>query len=108
MQLGSDVTAIYGAITEGVDLPADPAAAASRAIAYDSPYNTRKYNGLPPGPISNVGVLSLEAIANPAATDYLYFVAGDPDAEGRPGKTYFARTIEEHEANVATHCKKLC
>lgn len=108
MQLGSDVTAMYGAVIDGVPLPSDPAKAAAVAISYDSPYNTRKHNGLPPGPISNVSRSSLEAIANPTATDFLFFVAGDPDEQGNPGKTYFANTVEEHDQNVANYCKILC
>ncbi len=92
MQLGSDVTAFYGAIIAGK----------APSVAYDSPYNTRIHNGLPPGPISNVSVSSLQAVANPAATDYVYFVAGDD------GKTYFSHTLAEHEALTKEHCKKLC
>jgi len=108
MQLGSDVTAMYGAIIDGVPLPSDPARAAAVAINHDSPYNTRKHDGLPPGPISNVSKSSLEAIANPSATDFLFFVAGDPDDQGNPGQTYFANTVEEHDANVQKYCKVLC
>src|ERR1700741_285137 len=64
MQLGSDVTAFYGSIIAGK----------SPSVGYDSPYNTRIHTGLPPGPISNVTGSSLQAVANPAATDYIYFV----------------------------------
>jgi UPF0755 protein len=92
MQLGSDVTAFYGAITAGKQ----------PSVAYDTPYNTRIHTGLPPGPISNVSADSMQAVAHPAATDYLYFVAGDD------GKTYFSHTVAEHEALTAAHCKKLC
>lgn len=92
MQLGSDVTAFYGAIKAGQ----------TPSVSYDSPYNTRLHDGLPPGPISNVSASSLEAIAHPAATDYLFFVAGDD------GVTYFSHTEAEHETLTAQHCKKLC
>lgn len=92
MQLGSDVTAFYGAIKDGK----------TASVAYDSPYNTRLHTGLPPGPISNITASSLEAVANPAKTDYLYFVAGDD------GITYFSHTLAEHEALTKQHCKKLC
>lgn len=92
MQLGSDVTAFYGAIKDGK----------TPSVLYDSPYNTRIYEGYPPGPISNVTGSSLSAVANPANTDYIYFVAGDD------GVTYFSHTLEEHEALTAQHCKKLC
>lgn len=92
MVLGSDVTAFYGAIHDG--LPP--------SVTYDSPYNTRLHAGLPPGPISNVNESSLQAVAHPANTDWLYFVAGDD------GTTHFAKTLDEHNANVANYCHRLC
>lgn len=92
IQLGSDVTAFYGAIIDGK----------KPSVAYDSPYNTRIHAGFPPGPISNVSASSLNAVANPASTDFLYFVAGDD------GITYFSHTLAEHEALTREHCKELC
>lgn len=92
MLLGSDVTAYYGAEVSG--LP--------RAVSTDTAYNTRLYAGLPPGPIANFSVSSIEAVANPATSDYLFFVAGDD------GVTYFSHTLQEHEALTAEHCKVLC
>lgn len=99
MKLGSDVTACYGALLQGVMKPGDNC---NNFVLYDSVYNTRIRTGLPPGPISNVSSSGLTAVANPTATDYLYFVAGDD------GITYFSKTNEEHEALVQQHCKKLC
>ena len=59
-------------------------------LEIDSPYNTYKYKGLPPGPISNPSVVSVEAAYNPADTDYLFFVAtGD-------GGHFFSKTYKEH------------
>jgi UPF0755 protein len=59
----------------------------------DSPYNTFKVQGLPPGPICSPGLASILAVLNPADTDYLYFHAiGD-------GKHVFASTLEEHMSN---------
>lgn len=92
MPLGSDVTYKYASVIAGQQ--PNP--------FIDSPYNTRKYAGLPPGPISNVTEQSIEAVANPKTSDYLYFVAGDD------GKIYYSKTIEEHEALAREHCKKLC
>lgn len=60
----------------------------------DSPYNTYQNVGLPPGPIANPGMESIEAVLNPAATEYLYFVAD------REGKNYYSYTYEEHLARV--------
>ena len=92
MPLGSDVTYQYIADKTGV----------ARNPNLDSPYNTRKYAGLPPGPISAPGKKALVAVANPAPGDYLYFLSGDDDV------TYYARTLDEHEANIANHCQKKC
>lgn len=92
MQLGSDVTFIYAADLQNV----------TPSVSIDSPYNTRKNTGLPPGPIATPGELALKAVASPAATDYLYFIAGDD------GLIYFAHTDSEHQANIKNHCKELC
>jgi UPF0755 protein len=65
----------------------------------DSAYNTYTHSGLPPGPICNPGLAALKAAMHPAQTDYLYFVA---DASGR---TKFAKSLDEHNANVADYRK---
>lgn len=63
-------------------------------LANPSPYNTYVYAGLPPGPICSPGIASIEAVAHPARTSYLYFVAkGD-------GTHAFAETEQEHDRNV--------
>lgn len=95
IQLGSDVTYMYAADKMGVE----------GTPSLDSPYNTRKYKGLPPGPIANMNPSAIEATAFPADGDFLYFVAGDGADEG---KTFFARTEDEHNANIAAHCHVLC
>lgn len=92
MTLGSDVTYMYAAGLAGVE----------PYVTIDSPYNTRLYKGLPPGAISNFTIDALQAVAEPAAGDYLYFVAGDD------GKVYFGRTEEEHQSNIDNYCTILC
>ena len=61
-----------------------------------SPYNTYLNPGLPPGPISNPGIESIKAAIYPKPTNYFYFLS-DPET----GKTYFAKTIDEHNSNKA-------
>ena len=92
MQLGSDVT--YQYIADKTGQARDP--------NLDSPYNTRRFKGLPPGPISSPGKDALLAVANPAKGNYLFFLSGDDD------KTYFAHTDQEHQKNIDEHCQKKC
>lgn len=65
--------------------------------ADDSPYNTYKHTGLPPGPIGAPGRASLDAAAHPADGDWLYFVTVDLSS----GETKFASSFEEHSRYVA-------
>ena len=90
--LGSDVTYQYAADKMGVP----------RDTNLDSPYNTRRYTGLPPGPISAPGLNALLGVANPSGHDYLFFLSGDDDV------TYFASDLAGHEANIKAHCKIKC
>jgi len=62
-------------------------------LEVDSPYNTYKYRGLPPGPICNPGLSAIKAVLNPEKTDYLYFLT----PAGKP--TVYSKTFKEHEAN---------
>ncbi|MBE5039921.1 endolytic transglycosylase MltG [Ructibacterium gallinarum] len=64
-------------------------------IAIDSNYNTYKYKGLPVGPIASPGLKSVEAVLEPADTDYLYFVA---TADG--SQNLFSETFEEHNQKI--------
>jgi uncharacterized YceG family protein len=68
MPLGLDATIRYGLNVPGTE------ALRESQLASDSPYNTRKFTGLPPTPIANPGFASMEAAAHPAKTDYLFFV----------------------------------
>lgn len=70
-------------------------------LALDSPYNTYRRAGLPPGPIANPGRESLQAALHPAKTEYLYFVANNK------GGHNFAKTMDEHNRNVANYRKGL-
>ena len=63
-------------------------------LSFDSPYNTYRYPGLPPGPIANPGRASIEAAAHPADADFLYFVSRND------GSHAFAKTLDEHARNV--------
>ena len=65
-------------------------------LQFDSPYNTYRYAGLPPGPIASPGRASIEASAKPAGVDYLYFVSKND------GTHVFASTLAEHNRNVQT------
>ncbi len=84
MRLQSNVTADYAADIAG--LP--------RNVNIDSPYNTYLHDGLPPGPISNMSVDALEAVAHPAPTDYLFFVVGQDCT------VHFSHTQAEHDAAI--------
>jgi UPF0755 protein len=65
-------------------------------LRFDSPYNTYRYAGLPPGPIAAPGRLALEAAVRPAAVPYTYFVSRND------GTHVFASTLDEHNRNVST------
>jgi UPF0755 protein len=68
----------------------------------DTPYNTYLHPGLPPGPVANPGLRSLEAAMHPAQTSYLYFVAHGSNAQGA---SHFSTTIEEHNQAVSNYRK---
>jgi len=93
--LAADPTVVYAALLDG----------RYRGTIYqsdlqsDSPYNTYKHPGLPPGPIANPGRAALLAALKPADTNYLYFVAmGDGS-----GRHRFSASYEDHQRNVAAY-----
>lgn len=90
MPLAADPSVIYAALRAG----RYSGAIHQSDLMFDSPYNTYRYAGLPPGPIANPGRSSLEAAMHPATTQFLYFVS-----DGN-GHHRFARTLEEHDRNV--------
>jgi UPF0755 protein len=90
MLLGSDPTVIYAMKLAGVwagNIHKDN-------LQMNSPYNTYRFPGLPPGPIANPGLASLRAAAAPAPTNFLYFVAK------HDGSHAFSTNLEEHNRNV--------
>ncbi len=91
MRLQSDPTIIYGIVGGKGRLDRS---LTRNDIETETPYNTYRINGLPPGPIANPGRAALEAALNPPSTEYLYFVA-----DGTGGHA-FASTLEEHNRNV--------
>ena len=100
----------YNRLERGIPLATDPSViyAAELSGKYngvihvsdlqsDSPYNTYKHAGLPPGPIANPGFAALQAALRPAQTDFLFFVSDNQ------GHHRFARTIQEHNRNVQAY-----
>ncbi|MET3700007.1 UPF0755 protein [Bacillus oleivorans] len=97
----------YNRIEIGMPLQTDPTVLYAKGehqertlyedLEIDSPYNTYIHTGLPPGPISNAGVSSIEAALNPEVTKYLYFLA-TPE-----GEVLFSETLEEHNIKKAEH-----
>ncbi|MEO7222404.1 MAG: endolytic transglycosylase MltG [Devosia sp.] len=99
MRLQTDPTVIYG-ITQGQG-PLGRGLTKAELNAKTA-YNTYQIDGLPPGPIANPGTAALEAVAHPAQTNYLYFVAkGTDPSDGH----LFAATYAEHRKNVAQYRK---
>ncbi len=99
MRLQCDPTVIYALLLKGLK---------EKKIIYDgnirkedlsidSPYNTYRYAGLPPGPIANPGKPSIHAAIHPSVSKYIYFVSKND------GSHHFSSTIEEHNRAVRTY-----
>lgn len=107
MALVSDV--LWKRFDEGVGLGADATIRYAvnnwedpltvQQLNVDSPYNTRKYRGLPPGPISNPGLRALIAAVRPEASDFYYYLSTPT------GETIFSKTNDEHNANKAKYLR---
>ena len=96
----------YNRLKLGMPLQSDPTAeysfeggrereSAAAAVRAPSAFNTYSFAGLPPGPIANPGLRSIEAALYPAKTDYLYFVARDD------GSHIFSKSFQEHQRAIA-------
>ncbi len=96
MRLQTDPTVIY-ALTEGE--MSFGRSLRKKDLSIDSPFNTYKYYGLPPGPICNPGKEAIFAAVNPESSDFLYFVA-----DGKGGHS-FAKSLGEHNRNVRNWVK---
>ena len=95
MLLGADPTVIYAALISG----RYRGTIYQSDLQFDSPYNTYKFPGLPPGPIANPGAASLQAALHPRQSEFLYFVSDNG------GHHRFSRNAAEHDKNVAAYRK---
>ena len=97
----------YNRMKKGMPLQTDPTVLYAQGkhkdkvlyedLEVDSPYNTYKNTGLPPGPISNAGKMSIEAALEPTETDFYYFLAT------ADGDVIFTKTLDEHNQEKAKH-----
>jgi UPF0755 protein len=96
MNLGSNSAVLYaqGQLGEKTTLSQD----ATIDTSLNSPYNLYLNTGFGPGPIDSPSLSSIKAVLEPAQNDYLYFVA-----DVTTGKVYFAKTLDEQNANVQTY-----
>ena len=90
ISLGSDVTVNYIFEKDGVELTVSQ-------LDSDNKYNTRKFTGLPPGPICSVNLNAMDSVLNYKETDYMFFYA-TPE-----GEIIFSKTVEEHNKAVEEH-----
>jgi UPF0755 protein len=91
MPLQTDPTVVYASMLRGTWT----GVIHQSELHSDSAYNTYAHAGLPPGPICNPGIAAMKAAMHPAQTEYMYFVAM------AGGQTKFAKSLEEHQGNVA-------
>lgn len=87
MPLQVDASVAYGLAKSGTELTRED-------IDTDGPFNTYTRAGLPPAPIANPGLMAIEAVLEPTASAYLYYITGND------GNFYYARTLKEHNQNI--------
>jgi hypothetical protein len=97
MPLQSDPTVVYAARLDHRAM----GSITQSDLEFNSPYNTYRHSGLPPGPIANPGLASIWAALHPAEGDALYFVANNY------GGHVFARTLAEHRRNVSRYRREV-
>jgi UPF0755 protein len=90
--IGLESCATLGYIITDIQNKPHPEYLTAEDKRIDSPYNTYKWAGLPPGPISSPGAVALEAAFRPADTGYYYFVLKNPQT----GEHYFSEDLQEH------------
>jgi UPF0755 protein len=90
--IGLESCATLGYIITDIQNKPHPDFLSAEDKRIDSPYNTYKWAGLPPGPISSPGAVALEAAFHPAETEYYYFVLKNPET----GEHYFSENLREH------------
>jgi UPF0755 protein len=98
--LGSCATIVY--IIADIQKKPHPEVITYRDLEIESPYNTYINGGLPPGPISNPGQISLKAAFYPVESDYLYFLLKNPES----GQHEFTKSLSEHTAAYNIYIKK--
>ncbi|MGZ9818781.1 endolytic transglycosylase MltG [Peribacillus simplex] len=104
---GKIASVFYNRIEEDMPLQTDPTVLYAKGshksrvyykdLEVESPYNTYKNKGLPPGPIANAGTTSIDAVLKPEKTDYLYFLA-TPE-----GEVLYSKTLDDHNNKKAEH-----
>lgn len=98
MPLGADATVQYAVTSNQTDVTDWwPKSLSSDDLNIDSPYNTRRYAGLPPAPISSFSASSLNAVLNYQDTDYYYYLTDNN------GVTRYAKTLDEHNSNIQNY-----
>jgi len=99
--LNADATVQYAVASNSCPRQSEcswwPKSLSSSDLKIDSPYNTYVNKGLPPAPICNPGLSSLEAVASPTKSDYLFYLTGTD------GVFHYAKTIEEHNQNISKY-----